>query len=69
MTLANVRKFLVALIPVVVTVGNLIVDALTDGVITTQEVIATVVAALVAAGVYQVRNEPVVPVEVDVPRG
>lgn len=56
--MAPYRKFVVAALSVIVAVGNVLLKAMDDAQITDFEWGAVVVAALVAAGVYQVPNEP-----------
>ena len=53
MTVANVRKFLVAIGAAV----GVAATALVDGAVDTSEAIAIVLAFLGALGVYQVKNE------------
>ena len=55
MTVANVRKFLVAVGAAV----GVAATALADGAVDTSEAIAIVLAFLGALGVYQVKNEAV----------
>lgn len=52
-----VRKFIVALIAVVVAVGNVVVEVMGDGSVTTQDWVTIGVALAVALGVYKVKNE------------
>ena len=55
MTVANIRKFLVAVGAAI----SVAVTALADGSVDTTEGIAIALAFLGALGVYQVRNEPI----------
>ena len=55
--MSRYAKFLVALIPVILAGLNVVYDALTDNVVTTQEWVAVAVAALAAAAVYAVPNK------------
>ena len=51
-------KFLVALVPVLLAALKVLSDALGDGLVSQQEGIAVLVAALTAAGVFLIPNKP-----------
>lgn len=56
--MSAVRKAIIASISVIVAVGNVLVQVMGDGTITTQDWVTVGVALAVALGVYKVRNEP-----------
>jgi hypothetical protein len=57
MKVSEVRKAVVAVLAVLVAVGNAFVSAVGDDALSSQDVVTVIVAALVAIGVYVVPNE------------
>lgn len=57
-SLSEVRKTLVSLIPLIVLGAQALSDALGDGVVTNQEWVGIVIAALTPVGVFAVSNKP-----------
>lgn len=56
--MSRYAKFLVALIPVAITLLQLFSDAFGDGVVTTEEWVQLGIALLTALGVYAIPNRP-----------
>lgn len=57
-SLSEVRKTLVSLVPLVVLGAQALSDALGDGVVTQQEWVGIVIAALTPIGVFALSNKP-----------